>query len=199
MGFLAASLVAGSPVHAEDAVRIRPPSVADLGDLAEQVIKVTKDLDDLVNLAAKDPRAVRVDMYMAYTPSVMKSRKAKDGAVFAEELVEIMEDKDAEFTLRRSARDALYHGTMISQDPELSGDIKKRSGTNRGYFYRTKVVPFLTDKRDARLRKLTQELLTRVFGSMQHERAIAKYDPIKAGSKTWSPARKAWAKHLLKR
>ena len=187
----------GSVWAADGPSRAAPP--ADLKELADQVIEVTRELDDLVNLASTDPRQVRVDMYNAYKPTDMKARRAKDGAVFAEELVEIMKDSKAPFTLRRQARDALKRGTTITSDPELSGDIKKRPGTNRGYFYRVHVVPLLADKRDAKLRKLTQELLASVFGEMQQERAIFKYDPSKAGAKTWVPAKRAWGKHLLKR
>lgn len=184
---VAGLVLLGSPVTVEGR---EPPGT--LAQLDKRLRDVTTRLEALVAEAKRDPNQRKLKIYLKYSAKEMKSSKRE---VRAEDLVEWMSNPEAKFEFRLAVKEALKRGATFLQDPDLSSNIKKGSGTNRGHFFRNKIVPLLK-KDDRNTRTLAASLLFDVFGRLAGQKDIFRYNAD--DKSTWHPAYAQWRKHLKK-
>ena len=164
-----------------------------LDALEKRLIRATNKLQALVAEAQRDPRERKLEEYLKYTTKQMKEKKR----VKAEEIVQWMADGKADFTFRQACKDALKKGAQLLDDPDLSANIRKRPGTNRGYFFSKHVVQLLGDKDDRNTRTLAEALLREIYGRVPSVPDIFAYKPD--APNTWKKAMDAWKRHLRKK
>lgn len=172
----------------------RAAEPASLEELEQRLVRATNKLKALVEEAARDPRERKLEEYLRYSTKQMKEKKR----VRAEDIVQWMADPKADFHLRQACKEALKKGAQLLDDPDLSSNIKKRPGTNRGYFFAKFVVPLIAEKDDRNTRTLAHALLKDIYGRVPSVPDIFNYN-ADAGTSNWKKAVDAYKRHLRKK
>jgi hypothetical protein len=153
-----------------------------------------KRIAHLKEEAKKDPREHLLAAYRNYTAEDFKDKKRE---VKAKTIIEWIFDPDKEKThidFRQACINAL--GEKSYFDPDLDSTRKGSRMSKRAKLCSTK--KFLSRLKDdeAMFRKLTQELLEKLWGKQNGFAGIRNYKHGQTFDRTWGPAIKDWDKFL---
>lgn len=177
--------------------RVERPATYGLAKLQQQLDGLRDRLIQIAEQANKDPLEREIEEYESYTLEQFQKKKDR---VKVTDLVKYIFDPEANFELvRKRAVTAIVKVNQKFMDPDLSTERKGSSPSPRSRFCTRYVVKRLDDK-DAKSRKLADELLTDLWGGKPGTLLGARnYRPEKQHSKTWDDAISDWKKYLKRR
>lgn len=132
-----------------------------------------------------------IEIYANYTPKELRDKPA----ITAEDILEIIKDKDVPTDTRQRGIDAIEK--QKTKDPKLSRARPRPNRQTPLADFSEEVADCLNDgdrNCDAWARKTLHEWLLKEWGGARRDRSISAYDPEKRG--TWRDAVKSWKKYL---
>ena len=166
----------------------RPP--ATIQQLEKALDRLARRIDELLEMAARDPRHRRLDTYEGYSRADFANSRRP---VKAKDLLDIIADGDAPDDLRLRAAKLLASKDAQSRDPELVA--KKGNEEPRKRFGKLKLAKLLT-KSDEYTRKLAHGLLVAFFPDHRNDPLVVTYDPVNGTTSEWRKTANYWKKVL---